>query len=63
MSRTTRNLRPKMKLGYLSNKQYWDGSVRDGTPQYSCSSCNNHGGCPICEGNRLFKHKRGLKDE
>ena len=58
MSRTTRNLRPRMKLGTLSKKQYWDKSVRDGTPQHYSKSCDNNHGCPVCEGNRLFKHKR-----
>ncbi len=58
MSRTKRNLRPKMKLGQLSNKQYWDKKVSDGNPQHSSKSCNNNGGCPYCDGNKLHKHKR-----
>lgn len=59
MSRTYRKKRPKMKLGYLAEThQYSDGSVRDGTPQHATVSCNNHGGCHWCEGNRLHKNKR-----
>jgi DNA-directed RNA polymerase subunit RPC12/RpoP len=23
-------------------------------------SCKNHGGCPYCEGNRLYKHRKKL---
>ena len=23
-----------------------------------CRSCRNHGGCPVCEGNRKYKYKR-----
>jgi len=58
MSRTKRNKRPLMNLGCLSDHQNKDGSVRDGTPQHSSGSCDNHGGCRWCEGNRLHKHKR-----
>ena len=48
-----------MKLGYLANThQYSSGKVRDGTPTHVSSMCNNHGGCPYCESNRLHKHKR-----
>jgi len=48
-----------MELGYLAEThQYWDGKVRDGTPQHVSGSCNNHGGCHFCESNRLHKHKR-----
>lgn len=61
MSRTTRNKRPKMKLGtHLGYKQYKNKSVRDGTPQHTSKSCENHGGCHNCENNR--KHS-SLKRE
>lgn len=23
-------------------------------------SCRNHGGCPVCEGNRLYKNRKRL---
>lgn len=38
--------------------------LRDGKRQRSVGSCNNHGGCPLCEGNRLHKFRRheSLKD-
>lgn len=58
MSRTTRRKRPKMRLGPLVSKQYWNGTVRDGTPQHVSGGCDNHGGCPYCEGNRLFSSKK-----
>ena len=59
MSRTTRKLRPRMELGnHLGHKQYWDKSVRDGTPQHVSVHCNHHGLCAWCRGSRLFKHKR-----
>jgi hypothetical protein len=31
-----------------------------GSKSYSCS-CRNHGGCPWCEGNRLYNTKRKLE--
>ena len=31
-----------------------------GSEAYSCS-CRNHGGCPWCEGNRLYNTKRKLE--
>lgn len=43
-----------MKLGTLSNKQYWNGRVRDGTPQHVSVHCNNHGLCCWCSGSRLL---------
>lgn len=50
MSRTKRTLRKTAK------------TVRDGSPQRVDSSCNNHGGCPHCESNRLIRAKRlGLR--
>ena len=58
MSRTTRRKRPDWDLGPQSYRQYKTGRVRDGTPQYAAGSCNNRGGCPYCEGNRLFGNKK-----
>jgi hypothetical protein len=61
MSRTTRNKRPKMRLGkLLSHLQYKDGLVRDGTPTHVDSSCSHGGDCPYCISNRTFKNKRRL---
>ena len=53
MSRTRRRLRPRMRLGTLSDHQYSDGRVRDGTPQHYTASCEHHGECAWCRGNRL----------
>jgi len=59
MSRTYRNKRPRFNLGDMAEThQYKSGKVRDGTPQYYVGSCHNHGGCPICDGNRLHRQKR-----
>ena len=59
LSRTKRKRRPQMGLGdSLAHKQDKDGLVRDGTPTHYSASCENNGGCPKCEGNRLHKHKR-----
>ncbi len=55
MSRTIRNKRPKMRLGYLVSRQYKNGKVRDGTPQHVSPRCGNHGGCPYCESNKTHK--------
>ena len=66
MSRTKRNLRPGMILGHLKSHQHWDGTVRDGTPQHYATSCENHGGCRWCEGDRLHgteKRKPIVEDE
>jgi hypothetical protein len=46
MSRTKR---VKIKTG---------APLRDGQRQRPVGSCNNHGGCPKCEGNRLHKYNR-----
>lgn len=59
MSRTRRNKRPLMHFGYL-DKNDPDGKVRDGTPQHASGSCHNHGGCPVCEGNRLHNTKKRM---
>jgi len=53
MSRTTRNLRPKMAKAV--NKT---GVVRDGTPQYQSSGCQHHGSCRWCAGNRTFSSRK-----
>ena len=58
MSRTIRNKRPKMRLGSLADHIVAKGKVRDGTPQHVSSGCENHGGCPYCEQNKLFGDKK-----
>lgn len=65
MSRTKRNKRPRMKLGTLSDHQYRDGMVRDGTPQHSTAACQHHNWCPYCRGNRTYssKHREPIQDE
>lgn len=48
-----------MKLGSLAQThQYNNGKVRDGTPQYVSSSCENRGGCEWCEGNRKHSNRK-----
>lgn len=42
----------------IRNKRKTNQKVKDGTSQYSTKSCSHHGGCPICEGNRLHSTKR-----
>ena len=39
--------------------------VKDGTPTRVSHFCENNGGCPYCEGNRLYKHNKQitLKEE
>lgn len=49
-----------MRLGLLSDKQYTNGRVRDGTPTHATASCENNGGCPWCEGNRTFSTRSRL---
>jgi len=64
VSRTTRTKRPKMELGeHLSPKQYKDGKVRDGTPQHVSGGCENHGGCPWCEGNKQYRTNKRMPIE
>jgi hypothetical protein len=59
MSRTIRNKRPDFELGdHLAHKQNHKGQVRDGTATHSSASCEHHGGCPYCEGNRTIDLKR-----
>ena len=58
MSRTKRHKRPSMKLGTLSDHQYQDGKVRDGTPTHSTAVCQHNNWCPYCRGNRTHGNKR-----
>jgi len=58
MSRTYRNMRPKVPASLIEKRQYKSGMLRDGTPQHIDASCENNGGCPWCEGNRTHKHRR-----
>jgi hypothetical protein len=50
MSRTHR--RPPHKMTESKEK------VRDGTPTRVSHSCENNGGCPYCENNRMHKHRK-----
>lgn len=54
MSRTFRNVSKQMAKYYDKKK------VRDGTPTRFHKSCQNHGDCPICKGNRLYKNLKRL---
>jgi hypothetical protein len=58
MSRTTRKPSHRIKK-YRGLKK-----VRDGSITRSRHSCTNHGGCPHCEGNRLYNYRKQplLKD-
>ena len=58
MSRTKRTKRPKMKLGTLAERQYKDGTLRDGTPTHASAACARHGGCPYCESNREHSNRK-----
>ena len=57
MSRTFR--KPSHRLNYKTKK------VRDGSRTHIAASCERNGGCPYCEGNRNYKHKKQptLKEE
>lgn len=50
MSRTFR--KPSHKLFKGLKK------VRDGSRTRASHSCENNGGCPYCEQNRLYKHNK-----
>ncbi|WP_212898455.1 hypothetical protein [Capnocytophaga cynodegmi] len=54
MSRTFRNVSKQMAKYYDKKK------VRDGTPTRFDKSCKNHGSCPYCKGNRLYKNLKRL---
>ncbi|MFJ1491864.1 hypothetical protein [Capnocytophaga canis] len=41
-------------------KHYDKKKVRDGTPTRFHKSCQNHGDCPYCKGNRLYKNLKRL---
>jgi hypothetical protein len=46
-------------MSRTKRKHYKTGSpMRDGDSQRAAGSCNNHGGCPYCEGNRLHAQVR-----
>jgi len=46
-----------IKHGKEKRKPYRKGKAVDAT-------CRNHGSCPHCKGNRLYKNKkRGVKEE
>jgi hypothetical protein len=40
-------------------------AYREGVPQHMSGACDNHKGCPICEGNRTHKfwNKKPLEVE
>lgn len=59
MARTQRTKRPRFRLGEpLSHKQHPDGTVRDGTQTHPAASCQHHGGCTHCEGDRLYSRTK-----
>ena len=61
MSRTFR----KSSSWRLRRGEKYSKTLRDGSYQHACNSCHNNGGCPVCEGNRLYKHNKQvtLKEE
>ena len=60
MSRTYRKKNPKRRPWFYEffRKHKKKTVVDDGTPSHPDGSCQNHGGCPWCEGNRLFNTKK-----
>ncbi len=48
--------------GWLQEKIYKTGKTRDGFPTHASGSCEHHGGCPICEENRLVKFRDKEED-
>ncbi len=36
--------------------------VRDGTPTRASHSCENNGGCPYCENNRLHSSRKRMEE-
>jgi hypothetical protein len=55
MSRTFRRPSQNRWMGFKNLKK-----VKDGTPTKVSHFCENNGGCPYCEGNRLHKHKKQI---
>ena len=58
MSRTFRTVSHRLKSFFGKDK------VKDGSRTRCARSCENNGGCPYCESNRLHKHRKqpGLED-
>ena len=52
MSRTFRTVSHRLKSFFGKDK------VKDGSRTHAFGSCQNHGSCPWCKGNRLYKHKK-----
>lgn len=52
MSRTVR--KPSHKIKKFKGLK----KVRDGSRTCPSSGCENNGGCPYCEGNRLHRHRK-----
>lgn len=52
MSRTFR--RPSYKIKRFKGLK----KVKDGSRTRVAHSCENHGGCPYCESNRLHKYRK-----
>lgn len=57
MSRTFRNVSQQQKTFYKKDK------VNDGSYTKYTRSCENHGGCPYCESNRLHKHRKKIVEK
>ncbi len=55
MSRTYRKTPTKLKKWYGGVEK-----VKDNSRTKVAGSCENNGGCPYCEGNRLHKHNKQL---
>lgn len=56
MSRTYRN----KSRAHIGKKERWDGTTHDGVYTRASSSCENHGDCPVCEGDRLHSTKKRM---
>lgn len=60
MSRTKRKKAPSISFskGAKEVVEGGKGIVRDGSPTHYSGSCERHGGCPFCEGNRLHSSRK-----
>lgn len=54
-------MQTQARVVQMSNTNRSHG-LRDGKTTKACKSCENHGGCHECEGNRLHKHNKTEKE-
>lgn len=56
MSRTYR----KISSSRLKRGERYSNKLRDGSYTKASRGCENNQGCPYCEANRLYKHRRQI---